>query len=83
MSISESSQKMTLRIWLALFVLALSTFNIVTTELAPIGLLTPMANALATSESYVGMTVSLYAWVGALSALVASVFLGAVGKKNS
>lgn len=82
MSISESSQKMTLRIWLALFVLALSTFNIVTTELAPIGLLTPMANALATSESYVGMTVSLYAWVGALSALVASVFLGAVGKKN-
>ncbi|MUJ28036.1 MFS transporter [Aliivibrio fischeri] len=82
MSISENSQKMTLRIWLALFVLALSTFNIVTTELAPIGLLTPMANALATSESYVGMTVSLYAWVGALSALVASVFLGAVGKKN-
>ncbi|WP_052437600.1 MFS transporter [Vibrio jasicida] len=82
MSISESSLKMTLRIWLALFVLALSTFNIVTTELAPIGLLTPMANALATSESYVGMTVSLYAWVGALSALVASVFLGAVGKKK-
>ncbi|MDC5849299.1 MFS transporter [Vibrio europaeus] len=82
MSISESSQKMTLRIWLALFVLALSTFNIVTTELAPIGLLTPMANALATSESHVGMTVSLYAWVGALSALVASIFLGAVGKKN-
>ncbi|WP_391088627.1 MFS transporter [Vibrio sp. NH-UV-68] len=82
MSNSENSQKMTLRIWLALFVLALSTFNIVTTELAPIGLLTPMANALATSESYVGMTVSLYAWVGALSALVASVFLGGVGKKN-
>ncbi|MDK9757527.1 MFS transporter [Vibrio sp. D173a] len=82
MSISESSQKMTLRIWLALFVLALSTFNIVTTELAPIGLLTPIANALATSESYVGMTVSLYAWVGALSALVASIFLGTVGKKN-
>ncbi|OAJ95501.1 MULTISPECIES: MFS transporter [Vibrio] len=82
MSNSETSQKMTLRIWLALFVLALSTFNIVTTELAPIGLLTPMANALATSESYVGMTVSLYAWVGALSALVASVFLGGVGKKN-
>lgn len=82
MSISESSHKMTLRIWLALSVLALSTFNIVTTELAPIGLLTPMAKALTTSESYVGMTVSLYAWVGALSALVASVFLGAVSKKN-
>ncbi|PSU32552.1 MFS transporter [Photobacterium lutimaris] len=73
---------MTLRIWLALFVLALSTFNIVTTELAPIGLLTPMAEALQTTESYVGMTVSFYAWVGALSALMASVFLGAVGKKN-
>lgn len=81
--ISEKSpQDMTIRSWLALFILALSTFTIVTTELAPVGLLTPIAEGLHASESAVGMTVSLYAWVGALSALFASVFLGNVAKKR-
>ncbi|HKN02515.1 MAG TPA: MFS transporter [Buttiauxella sp.] len=75
-------QNMTLRSWLALFILALSTFTIVTTELAPVGLLTPIAKGLNASESAVGMTVSLYAWVGALSALFASVFLGNIAKKR-
>lgn len=82
MNAESSPQDMTLRSWLALFILALSTFTIVTTELAPVGLLTPIANGLHASESAVGMTVSLYAWVGALSALFASVFLGNVAKKR-
>ncbi|MDC9592939.1 MFS transporter [Xenorhabdus sp. IM139775] len=73
--------EMTFRAWLALFILSISTFTIVTTELAPVGLLTPMAAGLYTSESSIGMTVSLYAWVGALSALFASVFLGNLPKK--
>lgn len=77
-----SPQTMSLRSWLALFILALSTFTIVTTELAPVGLLTPIAEGLRSSESAVGMTVSLYAWVGALSALCASVFLGNFAKKR-
>ena len=72
---------MSIRTWLALFILALSTFTIVTTELAPVGLLTPVANGLHASESEIGMTVSLYAWVGALSALFASLFLGNLPKK--
>lgn len=82
MNVESIPQDMTLRSWLALFILALSTFTIVTTELAPVGLLTPIANGLHASESAVGMTVSLYAWVGALSALFASVFLGNVAKKR-
>lgn len=77
--IKESA--MTLRIWVALFILALSTFTIVTTELAPVGLLTPIACGLQASEAEIGLTVSLYAWVGALSALFASVFLGNLPKK--
>ena len=81
MNTETSPHEMSLRSWLALFILALSTFTIVTTELAPVGLLTPIADGLSTSESAVGMTVSLYAWVGALSALIASVFLGNVAKK--
>lgn len=77
--IKEST--MSIRTWMALFILALSTFTIVTTELAPVGLLTPIANGLHASESEIGMTVSLYAWIGALSALFASVFLGNFPKK--
>lgn len=78
--IKEST--MSIRTWVALFILALSTFTIVTTELAPVGLLTPIANGLHASESEIGMTVSLYAWIGALSALFASVFLGNFPKKD-
>lgn len=74
-------QELTLKTWLALLILALSTFTIVTTELAPIGLLTPMAKGLGQSESIIGLTVTLYAWVGAISALLSSLFLGNLPKK--
>ncbi|MDC9613714.1 MFS transporter [Xenorhabdus khoisanae] len=76
-----TSPEMSFRTWSALFILAISTFTIVTTELAPVGMLTPIADSLNTSESSIGMTVSLYAWGGALSALFASVFLGNLPKK--
>src|SRR5476649_669556 len=72
---------LSLQTWLALIILALSTFTIVTTELAPIGLLTPMAKGLHQSESMIGLTVTLYAWVGAISALLSSLFLGNLPKK--
>ena len=64
-----------------MIILALSTFTIVTTELALIGLLTPMAKGLGQSESMIGLTVTLYAWVGAISALLSSLFLGNLPKK--
>ncbi|WP_323867134.1 MFS transporter [Xenorhabdus szentirmaii] len=76
------NSEMTFRTWLALFILSISTFTIVTTELAPVGLLTPIAEGLSASESSIGMTVSLYAWIGAFSALFASVFLGSLPKKR-
>ena len=71
-----------LKMWLAIFILAISTFTIVTAELAPIGLLTPMAESLNQSESMIGLTVTLYAWIGAISALLSSIFLGNVSKKR-
>lgn len=82
MTSENKPQDMTMRAWLAVLILAISTFTIVTTELAPVGLLTPIAKGLNASESAVGMTVSLYAWVGALSALFASIFLGNIAKKR-
>ncbi|MRS16557.1 MFS transporter [Enterobacteriaceae bacterium RIT691] len=67
--------------WLALLILSLSTFAIVTTELAPVGLLTPMAEGLQRSESSIGLLVTLYAWVGAVSALLSSLFLSHISRK--
>ncbi|MET3132357.1 putative MFS family arabinose efflux permease [Oxalobacteraceae bacterium GrIS 1.11] len=69
------------RIWLAIVVLAIGTFSIVTTELAPIGLLSPIARDLAQSEAAIGLTVTAYAWIGALSALLSTVWLGSVPRK--
>lgn len=80
-NLSSDNQPLSIKTWLALVILALSTFTIVTTELAPIGLLTPMAEGLQQSESMIGLTVTLYAWVGAISALLSSLFLGNLPKK--
>lgn len=50
MSVEENSN-LSIKNWLAILVLAISTFIIVTTELAPVGLLTPMAKDFGVSES--------------------------------
>lgn len=76
------NQSMTAKQWLAIVILAISTFTIVTTELAPVGLLTPMAQGLGVSEAKIGLTVTIYAWIGALSALLASLFMGNVTKRR-
>nr|WP_266095733.1 MFS transporter [Moraxella osloensis] len=81
MSVEENSN-LSIKNWLAILVLAISTFIIVTTELAPVGLLTPMAKDFGVSESQIGVTVTIYAWVGAFSAILASVFLGNIAKKT-
>lgn len=77
----KKDDKLGIRAWLALLILSLSTFAIVTTELAPVGLLTPMAEGLHRSESSIGLLVTLYAWIGAVSALLSSLFLGHVPRK--
>lgn len=69
------------RIWLAIVFLGIAAFTIVTTELAPIGLLSAIARDLGRSEATVGLTVTLYAWIGALSALVAAFALGRLPRK--
>jgi len=64
------------RIWLAVVVLGVATFAIVTTEFMPIGLLSQIAAGLQRSSASVGLTVTLYAWIGAASALVSAMLLG-------
>lgn len=64
------------RVWLAVVVLGIATFAIVTTEFMPIGLLSQIASGLQGSSASVGLTVTLYAWIGAASALVSAMLLG-------
>ncbi|WP_343682178.1 MFS transporter [Acinetobacter baylyi] len=66
---------MSLRLWIALIVLSLSSFAIVTTELAPIGLLSALAHDLNQSEAITGLIVTGYGWVAAISALCSIVVL--------
>ncbi|QKH39163.1 MFS transporter [Achromobacter pestifer] len=53
----------------------------VTTEFAPIGLLTQMAADLGHGEAELGLTVTLFAWIGAGSGLLAAGRLGSVSRK--
>lgn len=66
---------MHLKLWIALIVLSLSSFAIVTTELAPIGLLSALAHDLNQSEAITGLIVTGYGWVAAISALCSIVLL--------
>lgn len=69
------------RTWFAIALLGVGAFTIVTTELAPVGLLSPIASDLARSEASIGLTVTVYAWIGAVSALASSFWLGGLPRK--
>lgn len=69
------------RTWLAVVALGVSSFAIVTTELAPIGLLSPLAVEFEQTEGTAGLIVTAYAWVAALAALLSATFLGRLPRK--
>lgn len=79
--ILESPERGLVRMWLAIVVLGIGAFSIVTTELAPIGLLSSIAGDLGRSEAAIGLTVTVYAWIGALSALLSILWLGNIPRK--
>lgn len=54
-----------IRTWLAILVLGVAAFTMVTTEFAPIGLLTQIAADLGRDPGDIGLAVTLYAWIGA------------------
>lgn len=69
------------RTWLAVTALGICSFVIVTTELAPIGLLSPLAAEFGQTEGTAGLIVTAYAWVAALVALLSALFLGRLPRK--
>lgn len=58
------------RSWVAVIMLGIASFTVVTTELAPIGMLSPIAQDMQQSVGSAGLVVTLYAWIGAVAALV-------------
>jgi len=69
------------RNWLAVGVLGVGSFAIVTTELAPIGILSSIANDLGENEAKVGLIVTGYAWIAAVAALLSATMLGRIPRK--
>jgi len=70
-----SAQTTTWRDWVAVTALGVGSFTIVTTELAPIGLLSAIGSDLGIPTSQAGLIVTLYAWIAAAAALFSAVVL--------
>ena len=69
------------RAWLAVAALAGSAFSIVTSELAPVGMLSALANDLHQSQAGAGLAVTAYGWVAALAALLAGAIPARISRK--
>jgi len=77
----NNQESVSWRTWLAIVALGVSSFAIVTTELAPIGLLSPLAAEFGQTEGKAGLVVTAYGWVAAVAALFSATFLGRIPRK--
>jgi predicted MFS family arabinose efflux permease len=77
---SEPSHS-SVRIWLSVIVLGIASFTMVATEFAPVGLLSQIALDLGQDRATIGLTVTLYAWIGAGSGLLSIVLLNRFPRK--
>ena len=69
------------RAGLAVVALGVSAFSIVTSELAPVGMLSALANDLHQSQAGAGLAVTAYGWVAALAALLAGAIPARISRK--
>ncbi|MEJ2763577.1 MFS transporter [Photobacterium sp. MCCC 1A19761] len=76
-----ATQKTTWRNWVAVTALGIGSFTIVTSELAPIGLLSGIGHDLGISTSQAGLIVTLYAWIAAAAALFSAMVLSRVPRR--
>ncbi len=68
--------------WLAVSAVGLATFSVVTTEMLPVGLLTPIAQNLQTSTGAAGLMISLPALLAALFAPLVVLGSGGVDRRR-
>ena len=68
--------------WLAVTAVGMATFSVVTTEMLPVGLLTPIADSLDTSTGSAGLMISLPALLAALFAPLVVVVSGSLDRRK-
>lgn len=68
--------------WLAVTAVGLATFSVVTTEMLPVGLLTPMAEGLDSSTGTAGLMISLPALLAALFAPLVVMASGGMDRRR-
>ncbi|MEJ5863207.1 MFS transporter [Pseudomonas farsensis] len=68
--------------WLAVTAVGLATFAVVTTEMLPVGLLTPIAAALQVSAGSAGLMISLPALLAAVFAVLVVIASGGVDRRK-
>lgn len=68
--------------WLAVTAVSLATFSVVTTEMLPVGLLTPIADTLDISSGTAGLMVSLPALLAALFAPLVVMASGGMDRRR-
>lgn len=79
MNITPSSR---IRPWIAILTLALSIFTVVSTEMLPIGLLTPIAASFQVPEGKISLIVSIPALVAAFTAPLILILFSKVNRKH-
>ncbi|MDA3647130.1 MFS transporter [Saccharopolyspora indica] len=70
-----------LRQWLAVAVLSLCTFIVVTSEMLPVGVLTPMAGGLGITPGMAGYSLTITGLVAAISAPIVPRVLGSLDRR--
>lgn len=68
--------------WLPVLAVALSTFTVVTAEMMPVGLLTPISDALGVAPGLAGMSLTITGIVAALVATFAPVLSGRIDRRT-
>ena len=68
--------------WLAVTAIGMATFSVVTTEMLPVGLLTPIADTLDTSTGTAGLMISLPALLAALFAPLVVIVSGSLDRRK-
>ncbi|ADB34929.1 major facilitator superfamily MFS_1 [Kribbella flavida DSM 17836] len=68
--------------WVAAITMAVTVFTVVTAEMLPVGLLTPMGTALAVSEGTAGLSLTVTGLVAAVSAPVLPLVLGKLDRRT-
>ncbi len=68
--------------WLAVLAVALATFSVVTTEMLPVGMLTPIAHDLGISSGSAGLLISVPALLAAVFAPLVVIAAGGINRRR-